>query len=116
MKRSQLYALIWAEPMRRVAPRLGLSDVGLSKLCRRNNIPVPPRGYWAKVRAGKKPATIQLSKTAQDAEIAELRVFDATGMRLSANFAPEVWIIPGVLKQVFPDFMSPESPDNWPAL
>lgn len=32
----------------------GLSDRGLAKLCERNSIPVPPRGYWAKKAAGQK--------------------------------------------------------------
>jgi hypothetical protein len=36
-----------------VAPRYGLSDVGLVKICTKLGIPVPPRGYWAKVKAGR---------------------------------------------------------------
>ena len=36
-----------------VAPRYGLSDVGLVKICKKLGIPVPPRGYWAKVKAGR---------------------------------------------------------------
>lgn len=30
-----------------------MSDAALAKGCRRAKIPVPPRGYWAKKRAGK---------------------------------------------------------------
>lgn len=37
-----------------VAKEYGLSDRGLAKLCERNGIPVPPRGYWAKKHAGQK--------------------------------------------------------------
>jgi hypothetical protein len=37
-----------------VAPRYGLSDVGLKKLCTRLQLPTPPRGHWAKVKAGKR--------------------------------------------------------------
>lgn len=37
-----------------VAKEYGLSDRGLAKLCERNGIPVPPRGYWAKKKAGYK--------------------------------------------------------------
>jgi hypothetical protein len=33
---------------------LGLSDVGLAKICDRHRVPTPPRGYWAKKEAGKK--------------------------------------------------------------
>jgi hypothetical protein len=44
--------LIWSEPTTTLAQRFGISDVGLAKVCRRSNIPAPPRGYWAKVAAG----------------------------------------------------------------
>jgi len=40
--------------MIQVAKDYGLSDRGLAKLCERNDIPVPPRGYWARKRAGYK--------------------------------------------------------------
>jgi hypothetical protein len=52
--RTELYELVWSVPMTRVAKRLGISDVGLAKACRRAGIPVPERGYWAKSRHGKK--------------------------------------------------------------
>jgi hypothetical protein len=52
-KRQTLYEEIWAEPMTTVAVRYGLSDNGLRKRCKTLNIPWPPNGYWAKVKAGK---------------------------------------------------------------
>lgn len=52
LTREQLYERVWAEPMARLSAGLGLSDVGLAKICHRANVPVPPRGYWAKKRAG----------------------------------------------------------------
>lgn len=51
--RQALYDQIWTEPMRTVALGLGVSDVGLAKACRVADIPVPPRGYWAKLQHGK---------------------------------------------------------------
>lgn len=51
--RETLYNEVWSEPVVVVARKYGLSDVGLLKVCRRMAIPVPTRGYWAKVRAGK---------------------------------------------------------------
>lgn len=51
--RAGLYALVWAEPMRTVARRYELSDVGLAKACARADVPVPERGYWAKLQHGK---------------------------------------------------------------
>ncbi|MGU4206547.1 hypothetical protein [Pseudomonas aeruginosa] len=52
--RALLLDEVWAEPMSVVAPRYGLSDVGLKKLCARLQIPTPMRGYWAKVKAGRR--------------------------------------------------------------
>jgi hypothetical protein len=40
--------------MWKVAPEFGLSGNGLAKLCRREGIPVPERGYWAKLAHGKR--------------------------------------------------------------
>lgn len=51
--RETLYNEVWTEPMVVVAPRYGLSDVGLAKICRSLAIPIPSRGYWAKVKAGR---------------------------------------------------------------
>ncbi|TXL66882.1 hypothetical protein [Zeimonas arvi] len=53
VERETLYAEVWTDPMTVVAERYGLSDVGLAKLCKRYAIPVPSRGYWAKVKAGR---------------------------------------------------------------
>ncbi|MEO5896546.1 MAG: hypothetical protein ABIS06_12670 [Vicinamibacterales bacterium] len=52
--REELYALLWTEPVTKVAARYGFSDRGLGKLCGREGIPVPPRGWWAKKAAGKR--------------------------------------------------------------
>src|SRR6059058_1607193 len=52
--RATLLEEVWSEPVQVVAPRYGLSDVGLKKLCSRLHIPTPPRGHWAKVKAGKR--------------------------------------------------------------
>lgn len=55
--RRELYDLVWSQPMKTVAASVGISGVALAKACRRANIPVPPRGYWARKRASK--STIQ---------------------------------------------------------
>ncbi len=52
ISRKDLYELIWSEPTTTLAQRFGISDVGLAKVCRRSDIPAPPRGYWAKLAAG----------------------------------------------------------------
>ncbi|MFN3575034.1 MAG: hypothetical protein ACK4TR_16035 [Phenylobacterium sp.] len=54
LTREDLHKLVWTEPMRTVAERFGISDVGLKKHCIAAGIPVPERGYWAKLAAGKR--------------------------------------------------------------
>jgi hypothetical protein len=53
LTRLELYNLVWSEPMRTLASRFGLSDVALRKACSKAEVPVPPRGYWAKIHAGR---------------------------------------------------------------
>ncbi len=43
--RHILYEEVWTHPMRVVAARYGISDVMLKKICRRLDVPTPPRGY-----------------------------------------------------------------------
>jgi len=52
--REQLYELVWSQPTRTVASDIGVSDVALAKTCRKANIPIPPRGYWARKAADQK--------------------------------------------------------------
>jgi hypothetical protein len=69
MKRSELYARVWSTPMTKLAAELGISDVGLAKACRRHAVPAPPRGYWAKLRAGQKPAKTALPTPELDVQV-----------------------------------------------
>lgn len=54
LTRQALYDRVWAEPVDTLAKEFGLSNVGLGKACRRHNIPVPARGYWARKAVGHK--------------------------------------------------------------
>jgi hypothetical protein len=54
LTRLEMYELAWSEPMQSLAKKFSLSDRGLAKICASANIPVPARGYWAKLQAGKK--------------------------------------------------------------
>jgi hypothetical protein len=51
LTRQALYDLVWSMPMTKLAESLGLSDVGLAKICDRHRVPTPQRGYWAKKEA-----------------------------------------------------------------
>lgn len=53
LTRSELHALVWTKPLNTLAPELGLTDVGLKKLCKRHDIPTPPQGHWISVHHGR---------------------------------------------------------------
>lgn len=64
--RRELYDLVWSKPMIHLAKEIGVSDVALHKTCRRQNIPNPPLGWWAKKAAGKPVTQIPLPETEND--------------------------------------------------
>ncbi len=64
--RPELHALIWSKPLNKVAADLGLSDVGLKKLCTRHDIPTPPQGHWISIHHGKSRPTIPLPPKPED--------------------------------------------------
>ena len=53
--REALYALVWSEPMLKVAARYDVSSSYLGRICTLLNVPRPERGYWAKLAVGKAP-------------------------------------------------------------
>lgn len=52
-ERQKLFNEVWTTPVTKLAKDYGLSDVGLRKICLALDVPLPPRGYWAKLAAGK---------------------------------------------------------------
>ena len=52
--RQKLYGEVWAKPVVDVAVQYGVSDVAIHKVCKSLNVPVPPRGYWARFLRGRK--------------------------------------------------------------
>jgi len=55
LERPALFERVWTVPVETLAKQWGLSGRGLAKACRRIRIPVPPRGYWARIAAGQRP-------------------------------------------------------------
>jgi hypothetical protein len=51
--REELFDLVWSNPIKDVAPTFGVSDVAVAKACKKAAIPLPGRGYWAKLKAGQ---------------------------------------------------------------
>src|SRR5438093_12569640 len=53
-RRTELYDNVWREPLRTLARRCGVSDVGLRKICIKLRVPLPERGHWVRLRRGRK--------------------------------------------------------------
>lgn len=72
--REELFQRVWAEPLLRLAVDIGVSDVGLAKACRRAEIPLPGRGYWAKSGNHRPPPPLLLRASAQATETISFQV------------------------------------------
>jgi hypothetical protein len=66
LSRQKLYDQMWSRPAISLAKEFGISGRGLGKICSRFEIPVPPRGYWAKLAAGKHVTRIPLPTAKSD--------------------------------------------------
>jgi hypothetical protein len=51
--RQELYEKVWQFPLRTLAAEYGISDVGLAKVCRKLEIPLPGLGHWTKIACGQ---------------------------------------------------------------
>lgn len=60
LSRQALYDAVWSKPRTELAKEFGISNVAISKHCKRERIPVPPVGHWAKKRAGCNVSDIPL--------------------------------------------------------
>jgi hypothetical protein len=66
LTREELYEEMWSRPAIALAEEFGISGRGLGKICSRFEIPVPPRGYWAKLAASKYVTRIALPTAKSD--------------------------------------------------
>ena len=74
LTREELYNLVWTESMLALSKKYDISDVGLRKMCKRNNIPIPQGGHWMKVKFGKKSPRIKLPATTASKEKIRLEI------------------------------------------
>lgn len=106
MKRSELYERVWSTPATKIAEELGISGSRVAAICKRHGIPTPPRGYWAKLTAGKQLPAAPLPLPESDYEI-------KVG-KPAASPAPSAWVAPGVLLRAAADH-PPSGPEPEPA-
>lgn len=51
---DDLIVFAWSAPMRELAAKVGISDVGLRKMLRGYGVTLPPQGHWNRAHAGRK--------------------------------------------------------------
>jgi hypothetical protein len=51
--RWRVFDAVWSKPIAKVARRYGMPAVELVQACKELEIPMPPRGYWTKKKAGQ---------------------------------------------------------------
>lgn len=95
LSRQELYARVWSTPMRKLAMEFGISDVGLAKLCRRHKVPVPGRGYWARLAADQKPKRIPLP-TVEDPRLETIGIHPREHLAFEGDEAGEKQPIPTI--------------------
>ncbi|MGI5985359.1 MAG: hypothetical protein ACOX7O_05845 [Oscillospiraceae bacterium] len=79
--RDTLYKEVWDSPVTEVAKRYKVSDVAIHKVCKALDIPTPPLGYWAKLRAGKPVTIIPLPKSD--------KAIQKTGIQTGITYQPQ---------------------------
>ena len=95
LTRAELYEKVWATPMRTLAKEFGMSDVGLAKICRKHNIPVPPVGYWRKKETGYKVNRPRLPVPKEGVELLDIYIRERLRPEfeeLTQQAAPEIAI------------------------
>lgn len=60
--REEFYNLVWTKPVSHVAKEYGYSDMGIRKICKKHNIPLPKLGYWSKLKYNKDVIKTKLPK------------------------------------------------------
>ena len=95
LTRAELYEKVWATPVRTLAKGFGMSDVGLAKICRKHDIPVPPLGYWRRAETGHQVARPPLHPVKNGPETLDIYVRERLKPELAAlaaEPAPEIAI------------------------
>lgn len=63
LTRAELYELVWAEPLNKVAERFGTSGARISQICDTHAIARPEQGHWLRLEMGK-PICVRPLETA----------------------------------------------------
>lgn len=100
----ELFDKVWETPVLKLAQEIGVSDVGLSKACRKAGIPLPSRGHWAKQLPKRPPKP----KPPVDAGVISFKVLDRTFLPPQKTAAKKIGppsvppVVPRILKDPHP--------------
>jgi hypothetical protein len=120
ISRRDLYDLVWHRPMWKVAPEFGLSGNGLAKLCRREGIPVPERGYWAKLAHGKRVKRLPLKPSPGDSETLAIEATSSDRSALESSMSEPLAALLRAEREASEPIAIPNSPklhglvEAWP--
>jgi hypothetical protein len=114
LSREELYRQVWETPMIRLGEKYGISGNGLKKVCHRLDVPYPPLGYWAKLRAGKAmkvpalpeptpstPRDVKISPTPLSLPVPKVDPAVAEQLEIARAKAADV-VVPGSLRRPHP--------------
>jgi hypothetical protein len=87
--RDNFYLEVWEHPQVKVAAKYGISAVMLGKVCRKLQIPVPGRGYWAKLEFGKPVKRIPLPEAKDIPVVQRLKQLSSDAPRENSTPEPE---------------------------
>jgi hypothetical protein len=51
--RKEVYELVWSTPISKIVEMYALSNDDFKKICKKHEIPLPPNGYWLKLKYNK---------------------------------------------------------------
>lgn len=96
--REELYNDVWEQPLTKLQAKYGVSNVAIGKACRKLKVPLPGRGYWAKLAAGHKLKRLPLPEF-KDAPIVQRMKTEATPKPTPDSSDPELAQIARVRSQ-----------------
>lgn len=69
MTRNELYNLVWLKPISKIIEEHKISHLGVKNICKEHDIPLPPNGYWSKLRHNTKVDVIKLPNPSNNCSI-----------------------------------------------
>lgn len=71
--RDELYEDVWKQPLTALVSKYGVSAVAIGKTCRKLQVPLPGRGYWAKKAHGHPVTRKPLPKLHEEPRVVRYR-------------------------------------------